>query len=155
MVYAYTSAGTLLWQQSLSGPSDFSSPIIVDLTGTGVNDVVVGDSAGLYPLDGATGAFMFGTSESAAINRCSVQNSAAVAYVPGSGPLDGWRLFESCGGPVQINPIGRLFDYPLPNAPGVPPPWSMWRNGPTHTGVATWTFPITLAARSAGSGTKG
>ena len=142
MVYAYTSAGTLLWSQSLSGPSDFSSPILVDLTGTGTNDVLVGDSAGLYPLDGATGAFMFGTSEFSAINKCSVQNSAAVADVPGSGPLDGWRLFESCGGPVEINPFGRLFDYPLPNTPAVAPPWSMWRNGPTHTGVATWTFPV-------------
>jgi hypothetical protein len=149
MVYAFTSAGTLMWSQSLSGPSDFSSPIIVDLSGTGVNDVVVGDSAGLYPLDGATGQFMFNTSESSAINKCSVQNSAAVAYVPGAGPLDGWRLFESCGGPVEINPIGRLFDYPLPNAPAVTPPWSMWRNGPTHTGVATWTFPVTPALGAA------
>ena len=149
MVYAFTSAGTLLWSQMLSGPSDFSSPIIVDLSGTGVNDVLVGDSAGLYPLDGATGQFMFNTSESSAINKCSVQNSAAVAYVPGTGPLDGWRLFESCGGPVEINPIGRLFDYPLPNAPAVPPPWSMWRNGPAHTGVATSTFPLAPAVRPA------
>lgn len=140
MIYAYTSAGTLLWSQQLSGPSDFSSPIIVDLTGTGTNDVLVGDSAGLYPLDGATGAFMFNTTEQKAINPCSVQNSAAVAYVPGTGPADGWRLFETCGGPQQINPVGHLYDYPLPNAPAIPPPWSMWRNGAAHDGVASWTF---------------
>ena len=139
-VYAYTSAGTLLWSQQLSGPSDFSSPILVDLTGTGTNDVLVGDSAGLYPLDGATGAFMFNTTETKAINPCSVQNSAAVAYVPGTGPTDGWRLFETCGGPREINPVGHLYDYPLPNAPAVAPPWSMWRNDPSHDGVASWTF---------------
>ena len=120
-VYAFSSAGVQLWSQTLSGPSDFSSPIVADLTGTGANDVIVGDSAGFYPLDGATGAFMVNTSEFHAINECSVQNSAAVAYVPGSGSEDGWRLFESCGGPVKINPIGRLFDNPLPNAPAVPP----------------------------------
>ena len=31
---------------------------------------------------------------------------------------------------------------PLPNAPAVTPPWSMWRNRPTQTGVATSTFQV-------------
>ena len=45
---AWTSAGTLLWSDSCSGPSDFSSPVIVPLTGGSRNDVLIGSGAGLY-----------------------------------------------------------------------------------------------------------
>ena len=92
----------------------FASPILVDLTGSGVNDVVVGSSGGLYPLDGATGEYLFGTTETSAINGCSVQNSPAVADILGTGTGAGWHLFEACGGPKQVILSGRLFDFPLP-----------------------------------------
>ncbi|HLI15918.1 MAG TPA: hypothetical protein VKV23_07700 [Acidimicrobiales bacterium] len=141
-VYAWSGSGTLEWSQTLEGPNDFSSPVLADLTGTGVNDVLVGSSAGLYALDGATGAFLFGTSETAAINTCSMQNAVAVADVPGSGPGAGWHLFEACGGPKELIATGRLFSYPLPAAPASPPPWPMWRADPTHDGVAASTLPL-------------
>ena len=140
MVYAWSGSGNLLWSDQLAGPNDFASPVLVDLTGDGVNDVLVGSSAGLYALDGGTGAFLFMTSESLPINTCSSQNSPAIADIPGTGPATGWHLFETCGGPKEVTLTGRLFNYPLPFAPAVPPPWPQWRDNPAHTGVAASTF---------------
>jgi hypothetical protein len=134
-VYAWSGTGTQLWTQTLPGPSDFSSPILVDLTGSGVNDVVVGSSGGLYPLDGATGNFLFGTTATTALNTCSVQSTAAVADIPSSG----WMLFETCGGPQSEIKVGRLIAYPLPTTPAIAPPWPMWRENATHTGVVPGT----------------
>jgi len=90
MVYAWSGSGTPLWSQALQGAQDFSSPVLVDLTGSGQNDVLVGSATGLFPLDGSTGGFLFGTTKSAAINTCSMQGAPAVADVPGSGPGAGW-----------------------------------------------------------------
>jgi hypothetical protein len=131
MVYAWSGSGNLLWSQTLEGGQDFSSPVLVDLSGDGQNDVLVGSSAGLFPLSGATGAFLFRTDESHAINTCSVQNSPVVTEVG-----DSWQLLEECGGPHQVTSTGRVFDYPLPHTPGTPPPWPMWRGDPDHNGVA-------------------
>ena len=135
-VDAYSGSGALVWTQQLSGAQDFSSPIIADLLGNGNNDILVGSSSGLYPLDGATGQFLFGTTISQPLVSCSIQDAPAIADIPGTGPGTGWRLFVICGGPKQITPIGRLLSYPLPYAPVNPPPWPMWRGNPDHTGVA-------------------
>ncbi|HTX00392.1 MAG TPA: hypothetical protein VMD59_16545 [Acidimicrobiales bacterium] len=135
MVYAWSGSGSLLWSQTLEGAEDFASPVVVDLSGDGSNDVLVGSSAGLFPLDGATGDFLFQTSETKAINNCSVQNSPVVAEVSGS-----WQLFDACGGPKEVAPVGRLFDYTLPATPGTPPPWPMWRGDQDHDGV-----PVTIS----------
>jgi hypothetical protein len=108
--------------------------VLVDLTGSGANDVLVGSSAGLFPLDGATGSFLFSTSASLGINTCSEQTTPAVVDVPGSGTGAGWHVFETCGGPEELIATGRLFDYPLPTAPAVIPPWPMWRGNTTHDG---------------------
>ncbi|HUZ22027.1 MAG TPA: hypothetical protein VMU75_15825 [Acidimicrobiales bacterium] len=135
MVYAWTGSGAQLWSQTLQGAQDFSSPVLVDLTGSGQNDVLVGAASGLFPLDGSTGGFLFGTTSSVAINTCSMQGAPAVAYVPGSGSGAGWHLFETCGGPQQEISTGRLFDYPLPATPATLPPWPMWRADPSHNGI--------------------
>jgi hypothetical protein len=115
--------------------------VLVDLSGDGSNDVLVGSSAGLFPLDGATGAFLFQTNEMQAINKCSVQNSPVVAEVGGS-----WQLFEACGGPQQLTKLGRVFDFRLPETPGTPPPWPMWRGEPSHDGVPM-SAPLAAANR--------
>lgn len=141
MVYAWNGSGRLIWSQTLAGADDFSSPVLVSLTGSGGNDVLVGSPNGLYPLDGANGAFLFGTNAANAINTDSMQNAVAVAYVPGTGPGSGWRLFEACGGPEQEIATGLLIDYPLPVAPGSVPAWPMWRQDPAHLGVAASTIP--------------
>ena len=139
-VYEWSGSGAVLWQTQLEGPQDFSSPILADITGSGIADVLIGSSAGLYPLDGTSGAFLDGTSELAAINACSVQSTPAVAYVD-DGQAPGWHVFETCGGPQQLIATGRLMSYALPAAPASAPPWPMWRGGPRHDGVATSTLP--------------
>lgn len=140
MVYAFAGNGRELWSTQLEGENDFSSPVLADLTGNGVNDVLVGSSAGLYALSGLDGSFLFQTSETAPINTCSDQNAVAIANVTGANAANsGWHLFESCGGPVEVNLTGRLYDYPLPSAPAVTPPWPQWRDGASHTGVAAGT----------------
>lgn len=136
VVHAWSGTGALLWSQQLAGGQDFSSPIIADLLGNGNNDVLVGSSTGLYPLDGATGQYLFGTALGESLTNCSIQDAPAIADIPGTGPGTGWRLFVVCGGPHQITPSGRLLSYPLPYAPLNPPPWPMWRGNPTHNGVA-------------------
>jgi hypothetical protein len=141
MIYAWNGAGQQIWSQTLSGPNDFASPVLADLTGSGGNDVIVGSSNGLYPLSGSNGAFLFGTSEADAINTASVLNAVAVADIPGDGPASGWHMFETCGGPEQVTTTGRLIDYPLPTTPGTAPSWPMWRQNPAHQGVATSTIP--------------
>lgn len=135
-VRAWSGSGALLWSQQISGGNDFSSPILADLTGSGNNDVLIGSSAGLFPLDGATGQFLFGTTATTSLTNCSIQDAPAIADVSGTGPGTGWHLFVICGGPQELTPSGRLISYPLPAAPAVTPPWPMWRQNAAHTGVA-------------------
>jgi hypothetical protein len=136
MVYAWSGTGTVLWSQTLTGAQTFASPILVDLTGSGTNDVIVGSASGLFPLNGATGAFLYGTSATVGINTCSEQTTPSVADIAGTGVGAGWHLFETCGGPEQLIATGRLFDYPLPVPPAVSPPWPMWRGDIAHDGQA-------------------
>lgn len=149
MVYAWNGRGKRLWSQTLVGANDFASPVLVDLTGSGSNDVLVGSSSGLYALDGTDGHFLFTTAGSNKINGCSAQNAVAVANVPGTGDGSGWHMFEACGGPAEVIATGRLMDYPLPAVPGSDPPWPMWRDNGSHDGVATSTL-IALNRRSTG-----
>ncbi len=130
MVYAFSGSGAQLWSQTLPGPNDFSSPVLVALGGSGGNDVVVGSAGGLYALSGATGGFLFHTSATRPINTHSVLNAVAVADVAGAG----WQLFEACGGPKEVASTGYLYDYPLPATPATAPPWPSWRAGPLHDG---------------------
>jgi hypothetical protein len=158
-VYAFNGAGGRMWEQQLPGPTAFSSPVLVPLqqssaaptntTSGAFNDVLVGSPNGLYPLDGATGAFLYGTNGSnqfAAINPgCRVYNSVAVTYVNGSGPHAGWHAFEACGGPPPFAYPGRIANYRLPVQDFSSPAWPMFRGSPDHTGVAYSTLPTVPA----------
>lgn len=151
-ISAWAGDGKLLWTQRLGGAEDLSSPVLVDLTGSGVNDVLVGSGDGMVPLSGADGSYLFGTSPTNAINPCSMLNAAAVDDVPGSGPGSGWHVFEACGGPHEVTGTGTLYDYPLPATPATAPPWPSWRGGDAnHDGIAVWSLPAAPPA----SGTSG
>jgi hypothetical protein len=148
-VYAWTGSGRLLWSHALIGPTDMSSPVLVPLRGETTDDVLVGSPNGLYPLDGATGAYLYGTDGTnpyAAIDPgCRLFNSAAVADLPGTGSTAGWHAFEACGGPKAFEDPGELSSYRLPVQPVSPAAWPMFRGSPEHDGVAL----------GAGSGTSG
>jgi len=137
-VYAWTGHGAQLWSDALPGPTDWASPVLVPLENHAANDVLVGTPNALYPLDGATGAFLYGTNganQFAGINPgCRVFNSAAVADIPGSGPGSGWRVVEACGGPPVFQPHGTIVSYRLPVTPSITPAWPMFRNDAQHNG---------------------
>ena len=143
-VAAWNGKGQLLWSQGLSGPTDFSSPILVPLLDHATNDVLVGSPNGLYPLDGANGQYLYGTNlvnQFAAINpSCRVFSTPAVADVAGSGPGSGWHVFESCGGPPTFSFPGELAAYPLPVTPSVAPGWPMFHDSANHVGVSEQSF---------------
>ncbi len=137
IVRAFTGTGHLLWSQNLSGEKDFASPVIADLNGNGQNDVLVGSAAGLYPLSGLDGSFLFGTSITNTLTSCSIQDAPAIADIAGTGPGTGWRLFVICGGPQQLTASARLLSFPLPATPLRNPPWPMWRGNIAHTGTGS------------------
>jgi hypothetical protein len=128
-VSVFTGNGRQVWSTVLNNQQLLSSPILVDLTGSGANDVVVGDVYGTYLLNGRTGAFLYNTANSPLGLPCAVMNAAAVALVPGAG----WRLFIACGGPISQ---GKVFAFRLPVTPKTPPAWPEFRGNPSHTGVA-------------------
>ena len=128
-VSVFTGTGQHVWSRDLNDNEILSSPVLVDLTGSGSNDVVAGNTYGTYLLNGRTGAFMFNTGNSPVGRPCAVMNSAAIALVPGAG----WRMYVACGGPIAQ---GKVFSYPLPAVPRTPPAWPEFRGNPGHTGVA-------------------
>ncbi len=146
MVYAFNSHGKQEWAKSLVGPTDLSSPVLVPLAGEKWNDVLVGSPNGLYPISGATGNFLFGTSDAsspAVINYgCRVYNSVAVANVGASITTPDWEVFEACGGPEAFHKTGQLIAYKITNLPaGEAPGWAMFHADPAHTGVGYSTLP--------------
>jgi hypothetical protein len=128
-VSVFTGNGHQVWSTNLNNNQLLSSPILVDLTGSGANDVVVGNVYGTYLLNGRTGGFLYNTGQSPLGLPCAVMNAAAVALVPGAG----WRLFIACGGPISQ---GKVFAYRLPRVPHTAPAWPEFRGNPSHTGVA-------------------
>jgi hypothetical protein len=142
-VDAWSPTGSLLWQQRLIGPTDLGSPVLVPLLGERGNDVLVGSSDGLYPLAGANGGYLYGTSnfgpQRAVHPGCRLFNTPAVADVVGQGSYTGWYAFELCSDGTESN--GGLYAFALPKAPAAAPAWPMFRADPTHSGVAYTTLP--------------
>ncbi len=142
-VDAWSATGSLLWSTKLIGPTDLGSPVLVPLLGEKADDVLVGSSDGLYPLSGANGSFLYGTStigpQRAVHPGCRLFNTPAVADVQGPGSYRGWYAFELCSDGVETS--GGLYAFPLPKAPAAPPAWPMFRANPSHTGVAASTMP--------------
>lgn len=148
-VDAWSGSGRLLWSRQMLAPTALGSPILVPLRGGTANDVLVGSGAGLYPLAGATGAYLFGTDGSdppRVVNPgCRLFNTPAVADVVGSGSFTGWYAFDLCSFGVQSS--GGLYAYRLPTAPAGPAAWPMFRQNAAHTGVAYSTLARVLVPR--------
>jgi hypothetical protein len=140
MVYAWNGKGQQLWSSAIPGPTTLSSPVLVPLSGSTPDDVLVGSPNGLYPLSGANGDFLFGTNgtnQFAAINNgCRVFNSVAVADVGGDGARAGWHAFEACGGPPVFRQTGQVSSYRLPEQDPGAVDWPMFRGSPSHSGLA-------------------
>jgi hypothetical protein len=139
---AWSGNGHRLWTTGLPGARDFSSPILFPLiSGSTWNDILVGSRSGLYAIDGATGAHLFGTtgtSQDSSINfGCRVFNSPAVADVVEGAGASSWHVFEACGGPAELKKPGEIVSYTLERAvPTADPAWPMFRQDSSHDGVA-------------------
>ncbi|MGB9111613.1 MAG: hypothetical protein WCF24_02675 [Acidimicrobiales bacterium] len=144
-VSAWTGNGHMLWTTPLRGSTVFSSPILAPLSPVQPwNDVLVGSPYGLYAIDGSTGHYMFGTTNSAqhsAINfTCRVDNSAAFSQVENDGANEGWYVFEACGGPEEFHHIGEIVGYHINFTPALAnAAWPMFHQDAEHLGVAIQT----------------
>jgi hypothetical protein len=129
-VEAWTGSGHELWTRTVAPQQMLGSPILVDLNGSGYNDVVAGSTWGLYLLNGRTGGLMYHTARHPLGGPCAVDDTPAVTEIPGVG----WRLFMACGGPLPSH--GTVEAFPLPVAPRTAPAWPEFRGDAAHTGVA-------------------
>lgn len=144
-VSAWNGQGKMLWSTPIRGSTIFSSPVLAPLSPVETwNDVLVGSPYGLYAINGATGRYMFGTTNSAqhsAINfTCRVDNSAAFAQVENDGTNKGWYVFEACGGPEEFHHVGEIVGYPMGFTPALTAAaWPMFHQNAEHLGVAITT----------------
>ncbi len=144
-VSAWNGRGQMLWTTPLRGSTVFSSPVLAPLSPVQPwNDVLVGSPYGLYAIDGSTGRYMFGTTNSvqhSAINfTCRVDNSAAFSQVENDGTNEGWYVFEACGGPEEFHHVGEIVGYHFNFTPALTTAaWPMFHQDAEHLGVAIQT----------------
>jgi hypothetical protein len=132
VVSEWSGSGHKNWSTVINASNDVdSSPAVVDMGGSGVNDVVVGSADGMLILNGETGAVMDNTNARPLQGGCDVAGAPAVSPVKGFGS-SGWEMVFACGGPVRP---GTLAAYALPKAPLHPPAWAEWRANPDRSGV--------------------
>jgi hypothetical protein len=132
VVSEWNGSGRRLWTEDISSKYQIlSSPAVVNVDGTGPNDVLVGANPGVMVLNGSTGAAIYGTSQTPLGAYCSVNDAPATSPVRGSGaPASGWEVAFSCtkGGAAY------LYTYALPATPDSVE-WPQWRADATHTGI--------------------
>jgi hypothetical protein len=132
-VDAWTLTGRRLWSEQVRGEQAFGSPILtpLDAAGSGngaLDGVLVSSVGGLYPLAGANGAYLDGTSFADAVDSgCESLNSPAVGDTS-----SGWFVVTACGGPDRPS---RLVAYRLDIPAGAEPAWPQFRDNPDHTGT--------------------
>ncbi len=130
VVSEWSGAGRRLWSADVSSKYQIlSSPAVVNVSGSGPGDVLVGANPGLLVLDGANGAALYGSAANELGHYCSVDDAPATSPVRDSGG-HGWEMAFSCtkGG------VAYLYDYSLPGTPDSVE-WSQWRANATHTGI--------------------
>ncbi|HWS47196.1 MAG TPA: VCBS repeat-containing protein, partial [Acidimicrobiia bacterium] len=127
-VYAYRGNGQSLWTRQLTfnnsspGGPITGSPIIADMTGSGHNQVGIGNDWGFFVLNGQDG----GINAEPGIWQ-SYEDAGAVGNF---GPA-GWKLILANFN--TPNHTSQLLAYSIP-PPRVAPPWPMFRHDAAHLG---------------------
>jgi peptidase C25-like protein/VCBS repeat protein/flagellar hook capping protein FlgD len=116
---------------TLTSDATRASPVVADINGDGVNDVVVGDESGsLAALSGASGAMLPGfpiamaaeASGTAALCDCDGDGMSEIVTVDFGGTLHVW-------------------DYDFPFSPAGPAPWPQFHHDARRTG---WSEAISV-----------
>jgi hypothetical protein len=128
-VYVYQRTGALLAPfsgipfSSLTSSATESSPVVADIDGDGLNDIVVGDEFNQLTAIGGNGAILPGF---------PINVDAEIKGAPGVCDCDGDGLTEilamSWGGKLH------MWDYDFPFSPAGPPPWPQFHHDARHTG---------------------
>lgn len=136
LVTAWSESGKQLWRTRVSRRYQLTaSPAVADVTGSRTsNDVLIGDTNGLFVLNATNGKKVAGTEGQAIDPYCVIGGTPVVAPVPHS--KTGYMLFTNCGfaGPEKAtDEYVRAYNIP---APASPAPWPMFRANAQRTGVA-------------------
>lgn len=129
-VEAWTGGGRRIWATAVSSKYEMmASPAVANVTGSGPQDVLIGDTSGVYVLNGSTGRL---AASGQFADGCRLFNTPAVFRVAGLSSHSGWELVLSCtkGG------VAYLEAFVLNHAPDQTPSWPEWRQNSTHTGYA-------------------
>ncbi|MGH9303013.1 MAG: FG-GAP repeat domain-containing protein [Acidimicrobiales bacterium] len=145
VVSAWTGSGRRVWSKVINEKTEMlGSPSVANVTGSGPNDVLLGNAAGVYVLNAATGALVDGTGSTPLEQGCRTDGTPAVSQITTASrqrPASGWVMVFSC----TEGASGRLVAYGLPAPPDSVPPWPEWRANAQRTGVAA-TFAPRLGA---------
>ncbi|HEY6195601.1 MAG TPA: C25 family cysteine peptidase [Candidatus Eisenbacteria bacterium] len=114
---------------SLTSDATIASPVVADINGDGVNDVVVGDENGsLAALSGVTGAMLPGF---------PITMSAEASGTPALCDCDGDGMSEIVT--VDFGGTVHVWDYDFPFSPAGPAPWPQFHHDARRTGFSETT----------------
>jgi hypothetical protein len=130
----WNGAGHLLWTIQYNPHNNaVASPAVLNVTGSGPNDILIGDTPGVYIFSAADGSPIDGTDTNPLQDGCRVDGTPAVSEVPQVSP-SGYELAFSCERPGSTQAV--LVAYPLPAKPDQAIAWGEWRGDPLHTGIS-------------------
>lgn len=128
-MYVYQRTGAILAPfnaipySTLTQYSSESSPVVADINGDGLNDIVMGDELNQLTAISGAGTILPGF---------PIDIDSEIKATPGVCDCDGDGMTEvlamSWGGKLH------MWDYDFPFSPGGPPPWPQFHHDARHTG---------------------
>jgi len=139
-VYVFDHNGALVapWSaasrfSTLTSSATLASPVVADIDGDGVSDVVVGDETGaLAALSGATGAMLPGFP---IVLSAEASGTPALCDCDGDGKTE--IVTSDFGGTLHV------WDYDHPFSPAGPAPWPQFHHDSRRTGWSEFVAPLT------------
>jgi hypothetical protein len=131
-IYVYDRNGAIvapfnnIRYSALGGSASESSPVVADIDGDGLNDIVMGDENGSLTAIGGTGQVLPGF-------PLTIENSVKGAPALCDCDGDGMGEIVVAGWDASL----YVWDYDFPFSPNGPPPWPQFHHDAARTGLAT------------------